>query len=447
MARTILNAPRLIFSCGLAIATLAFAPGAFAPMARAQAADAAPATQAAEPQDFAWSKDAFQAAAEYSAKNSGRAMLVMRDGQVLFEQYTNGGGATRPHPLASGTKSFTGVMAMMAVQDGLITLDELACDTLTEWKADPKKSKITIRHLLTLSSGLDSADALLGGRGGGRLLGEGAKRRADRLGDDPKPQDHFEAVLGVPSKHEPGAIFDYGPSHFYAFGALLERKLEKADLPQKTTMEYLQERVFKDLNIENPLIGKDAAECPNLPGGALLTAQQWAKFGQFVLDDGKVRQGDGTMVEKLKPELLAQCFVPSQKNPSYGLTWWLNVNAESTLVDAKVADAMGDAPKDDAKTGANPDANDARANLRQRVRERLKEAKQDREAETINAFGGEGVRVYMAAGLGKQRLYVLPEQNLVIVRFAEATDQGRRYSDAEFLGRALGKLPANPEQK
>ncbi len=426
-------------------------PGAFAPMARAQGVDAAHAARTVEPQDFAWSKDAFQAAADYSAQNSGRAMLVMRDGQVLFEHYTNGGGATRPHPLASGTKSFTGVMAMMAVQDGLITLDELAGDTLTEWKTDPKKSKITIRHLLTLSSGLDPADALLGGRGGGRLLGEGAKRRADRLGDDPKPQDHFEAVLSVASKHKAGAMFDYGPSHFYAFGALLQRKLEKADLPQKTTMEYLQERVFRDLNIENPLIGKDAAECPNLPGGALLTAQQWAKFGQFVLDEGKVRQDDGTLVEGLKPELLAQCFVPSQKNPSYGLTWWLNVNAESTLVDAKIADAMGDAPKG----GTDEVTGDARAKLRQRIRERLKEAKQEREAETLDSLGGEGVRVYMAAGLGKQRLYVLPEQNLVIVRYAEATDQGRRFSDAEFLGRALGKItakaptnaPASPQQK
>lgn len=383
-----------------------------------------------------WSKADFDAAADYSAKNSGRAMLVMRDGEVLYERYDNGWSATRPHPLASGTKSFTGIMAMMAVQDGLLTLDELASDTLTEWKSDPEKSKITIRHLLTLSSGLDPADKLLGGRGGGRMLGEGAKRRSERLGDDPKPDDHFEAVLTVPSKHEPGAIFDYGPSHYYAFGALLQRKLEKAHLPQKTTMEYLQQRVFRDLNIENPLIGKDAADCPNLPGGALLTARQWAKFGQFVIDQGKVRQADGTMVERLKPDLLAQCFIPSKTNPSYGLTWWLNVNAESTLAAAKIADAGGDGNK-----GApTQDNGDARAKLRAKIRDRILDARREQEAEQLGTSPDASVRVYMAAGLGKQRLYVLPEQNLVIVRFAEATDRGRGYSDAEFLGLALGRL-------
>lgn len=431
---------RRILTCtGTAIAALAHA--AFVPCAHAQAPHVAP--RPTSPTDFAWSMDAFQAAAAYSERFSGRAFLVMRDGQILFEQYANSGSATRPHPLASGTKSFTGVMAMMAIQDGLISLDELACDTLTEWMSDPHKSKITIRHLLTLSSGLDPADTLLGGRGGGRLLGEGARRRSQRLGDDPKPQNHFQAAINVPSKHAPGAIFEYGPSHFYAFGALLQRKLEHADLPQKTTMDYLRQRVFFDLNIQSPLIGKDAADCPNLPGGALLTAKQWAKFGQFVLDQGSVRQPDATLLQKLNPDLLAQCFVPSHNNPSYGLTWWLNVNAQSTLLDARIADGMNDAPKDDANAG---NANDARAKMRDRIRERLKAAKQEREAEQLGAMDGQPIRVYMAAGLGKQRLYVLPDHNLVIVRFAEATDQGRRFSDAQFLAIALGKIPTIPAE-
>ncbi len=73
---------------------------------RANAAEPAPAatpvgTDAGT--GFTWSKEAFDAAANYSAKNSGRAMLVMRDGEVLYERYDNGWSATRPHPLASGT--------------------------------------------------------------------------------------------------------------------------------------------------------------------------------------------------------------------------------------------------------------------------------------------------------------------------------------------------------
>jgi hypothetical protein len=56
----------------------------------------------------------------------------------------------------------------------------------------------------------------------------------------------------------------------------------------------------------------------------------------------------------------------------------------------------------------------------------------------IKDASGEDVRAWMAAGLGKQRLYVLPDHGLVIVRFAENTAAGRGFEDAEFLGRVLG---------
>ena len=47
---------------------------------------------------------------------------------------------------------------------------------------------------------------------------------------------------------------------------------------------------------------------------------------------------------------------------------------------------------------------------------------------------GKPLRVYMAAGLGKQRLLVLPDHGITIVRFAEATRENQRdYSDAKLL--------------
>jgi CubicO group peptidase (beta-lactamase class C family) len=71
----------------------------------------------------------FTRAADYSTKLVGQAVLVQQGGQVIFERYDNNWSADAPHPLASGTKSFTGVAAIFAVQDGLLTLDELAADT------------------------------------------------------------------------------------------------------------------------------------------------------------------------------------------------------------------------------------------------------------------------------------------------------------------------------
>lgn len=352
----------------------------------------------------------FIAAADYSAQHSGRALLVQRDGHVIFERYDNGWTANTPHPLASGTKSFTGVMAMLAVQDGLLQLDELASDTLTEWKTDPRKAKITVRHLLTLSSGLPAGDReLSGGRSGSRLLGEGAAKRAERLGlsaDGPRPDNLNERALALPAETEPGTKFQYGPSHFYAFSEVLQRKLQHSGRPEKTTLEYLRKRVLEPVGIQVARIGRDRAGNPNLPGGMLLTAREWAKFGQFVSDGGSVRQPDGERKNLLRPDLLEQCFVPSATNPSYGLTWWL-----------RSADAEADV-----------------GGLRGRV------LRQTLQNQPVPGPDGKPLTVRMAAGLGKQRLYVIPQYQLVVVRFAEATTQGQRFDDRELVGRIVGSV-------
>lgn len=366
---------------------------------------------------------ALAAAADYSAAHGGRAVLVMKSGEVVFERYDRSWRTEQPHPLASGTKSFTGVIAMFAVQDGLLTLDEKACDTLTEWKEDPRKSRITVRQLLMLSSGLDPSDAELGGRGGGRLLGEGARDRATRLDSQNKPEarDNFAAAVGAPMLAEPGERFMYGPSHFFAFGELLERKLRASDtVPQKTVLAYMHARLFDPIGLKVGWFGKDAAGHPNLPGGCLLAAREWAKFGEFVRLKGGWKQADGTVKQLLRPELLAECFEPSAANPTYGLTWWL-----------RNADAAADGVRNGG--GAEAEAAGEGGGVRARLAERFRQRRQAAQNRAIELPGGESVTVYMAAGLGKQRLYVLPRQDLVVVRFAEATREGQRFDDRWFL--------------
>ena len=94
-------------------------------------------------------------AKEYNRSVGGQTLVVMHQGKVILEDYTNGGKKERFMMLASGSKSFNGIVALAAIEDGIITLDEKVSDSLTEWKEDPLKSLITYRHLLTLTSGLD----------------------------------------------------------------------------------------------------------------------------------------------------------------------------------------------------------------------------------------------------------------------------------------------------
>ena len=78
--------------------------------------------------------------------------------KIVFEEYHNGYKATKGHHIYSGTKTIAPALALLADGEGLLTLDEPVVKTITEWKVDEQMEKITIRHLLTFTSGLKNND-------------------------------------------------------------------------------------------------------------------------------------------------------------------------------------------------------------------------------------------------------------------------------------------------
>ena len=102
-------------------------------------------------------------------------------------------------------------------------------------------------------------------------------------------------------------------------------------------------------------------------------------------------------------------------NPQYGLTWWL---------------ASGDGDVD-AADGGDP----------------ARRRPQAGQIQAIAMPDGTPAKVYMAAGLGKQRLIVMPDQKLVIVRYAESIREGQQYSDAKLIELLMGWAPVpRPDQ-
>ncbi len=250
----------------------------------------------------------FRQAAEYSAAREGISMLVMIDGEVVFEDYPNGGSVGRPHELASGTKSFCGVLAAAATADGLLRFDEKVSDTIVEWKEDPGKDAITIRHLLSLTSGLET------GGERGRVPG-------------------YADAVGAFLIAEPGKRFMYGAVPFQVFGEVMRRKL----LPRgEGPLDYLKTRLFEPLGLKVGRWRTDRDGYPHMPSGAALTARNWALFGELV------RLGGTWEGEEIVPAaLLDECFCGTAANPAYGLTWWLKADIAERLRNEIVPLARG----------------------------------------------------------------------------------------------------------
>jgi Beta-lactamase class C and other penicillin binding proteins len=234
-------------------------------------------------------------AAKYSESKRGVSMLVMQSGRTIFEHYANGGSARGRWPIFSGTKSFWGIAALAAARDGLFKLDDPVSDTITEWKSDPRKSRITIRQLLNQTDGIEGASRL---------------QRAS-------VRDRNATAIRLSAVAEPGSAFIYGPSHLQIFSELLRRRLNGRDV-----ISYFEGHVSNRLGLSRLNYKKDARGNPLPATGFELTAREWARLGEMVLGRGNYH---GRQI--VPTALLREAFGGPPANPSYGLTFWSNQQA------------------------------------------------------------------------------------------------------------------------
>lgn len=316
------------------------------------------------------SEESIKNALSYTVSRHGLSMLIMQNGKTIFENYHNGYRVGDDHFLASGSKSFSGVILAALIQDGYVSsFDEKVSDTITEWKSDPKKKDITLRQLLSLSSGLSP-------------------------GENGKAPTFSEAIKA--DVIAPVGTFQYGPTPYQVFGEFAQRKLNGKD-----PRIYLKQRVLDPIGVtvaswrNLPNNGG-----PTLPGGASMQAREWAEFGEFMRNRGMF---EGKQI--IKPELINE-LVTLQTIGSveqYGITFWLGAASDATEIGTKYASST-------ARNSA--------------------EEQELLRSSPLPEF-------FMAAGAGKQRLYVIDSLGLVIVLQADSVPKDN-FSDVEFLGALLG---------
>ncbi len=317
----------------------------------------------------------FTAAADYSDFVDGDALLVMKGGAVVFERYTGTTTANSQQQLASGTKSFSAALFAMGESEGIWTLDENVSQTITEWQGVANKQDITIRQLISLTSGLvDSPDY--------------SATNVANL-------DTYDlAINGSTTPHPPGVACIYAPGNFQVLAAMFERKsgLDPA--------QYLYDRLLSRLGFSAAHLAfwtRDIMGKPQMAGGARFSARAWANYGKLWIQNG---QWHGQTI--LDPQTMN--LAVTYANPAflgYGFTWWLNVPNQGSYtpgVDQLPADGTGDGTQIATNVPAD---------------------------------------MFMAAGTGKQRLYVIPSLDLVIVRYGHGL--GGSFSDHTLLGHVLGE--------
>lgn len=254
---------------------------------------------------------------EYFEKFRTVAYLVVKDTTIVSETYWDGYGSESLSNSFSMAKSFVSLLVGCAIRDGYIkSVDEPIGNYLPEFK-DGNKGKVTIKHLLTMSSGLswDEAYSSLFSLTTKGYYGTNLP----------------SLVLNQTVEKEPGILFEYRSGDTQLLSLIVEKATGK------NLSEYASESIWSKIGAEH-----DALWCLDRENGVEKAfccfnsnARDFARFGQLLLNNG---QWSGLQIVPL--EYLKESFTPANYLTDadsgkpcdfYGYQWWL-INFEGHSV-------------------------------------------------------------------------------------------------------------------
>ena len=252
-------------------------------------------------QNKALSDEAIQAARSYAAERSSSAFIIWQDGAIQHQSYFGDFDAETPIVSKSLAKPVTALLIGRALKEGHIqSLDQPVADFITEWKDDEGRSKILIRHLLDMRTG---------------LLPQGFNADPDDILNRAYLHPRHDEVIinDYPMTHVPGERYEYSNANSELVAPVIERA---------TGVRYGD---FLSQSLLRPIGAMGGSIWTNREGGTahsgcclLLPAQTWVRMGMLLLNDG-VWEG-----ERLLPEgYVAEMRQGTAENRYYGLGVWL----------------------------------------------------------------------------------------------------------------------------
>jgi CubicO group peptidase (beta-lactamase class C family) len=218
--------------------------------------------------------------AAWADRTFTNAFMVLKDGEVVFEDYRNRMTADTPHIAFSMTKTITAMLVGQALERGEIrSLDDLASKYVPVL-AEGAYGQATVRNLLEMRSGADIEERYDFGANPSLAaqIHEAAIIRNERRFAD--------FAVGIGQRGEPDAAFNYATLDTAVLGWILE------EAAGQRVEDLMQDRIWQPLGAEHD--GHFLADGPAGTGRALngmgynATLRDFARLGQLMLDDGMV---------------------------------------------------------------------------------------------------------------------------------------------------------------
>jgi CubicO group peptidase (beta-lactamase class C family) len=252
------------------------------------------------------------------------SMVIIKNGYIVEELYFNGWTENDFHVCWSVTKSVTSALIGIAIDEGLINLDDIVVDYFQDYtiaNLDERKEAITIENILVMSSGLNY------------------------LGDDimflpwVSSPDQVQYALDIPMATDPGTIFNYDTCASHLLSAIIERATGN------TTFEYAQEKLFEPLGITHVHWEQDKQRVYYGGNGLFLEPKDMAKFGYLFINNG---YWDG---QQIIPESWVNLTTTEYWNFlggwGYAYHWWIHNDINGFAAHGKDGQAIFVIPDED----------------------------------------------------------------------------------------------------
>ena len=243
----------------------------------------------------------------YHEQYESVAYVVVKQGKIVAEKYWEDFSEETISNSFSMSKSIVSILVGIAIDQGKIkSLDEKASDYIPELKGTDKEN-VTIKHLITMSTGIDFGESY------SNPFGFQAKTYYG--------EDLFETTLEYPLTKAPGSEYLYQGGNSLLLAKIVENAVGKP------VSEYAQEMLWKKLGAEHDALwnldeenGFEKASCCYYA-----TAKDFARLGELYLCHGNWK-GEQIVSSEWVHNSIQPINLPDTSGTNvdfYGYQWWL----------------------------------------------------------------------------------------------------------------------------
>lgn len=235
-------------------------------------------------------------------------IIILQNGKIRLERYALGHSQSNKWSSLSVAKSITSTLVGVAIKDGYIkSIDDYVTDYIPDLKGSAYDS-VKIRHLITMTTGV------LWNENYTDPNGDIAKFNTDSI--EPGMNATVSYMRRLPADAKPGKKWLYSTGETHLLGVLVSAATHQ------TLSHYLSTKIWIPYGMEQTATWTLDRTGQEMSGCCLqMPLRDFARFGQFVLEDGRINGKSIVPDDWFKTATKIQ--VPLWPGGGYGYGWWI----------------------------------------------------------------------------------------------------------------------------